>query len=86
MSLSPTPTLQTPPSKDNHPVPNWFELCMSKKRSLVPTTLPVKDLVRKCLGKTPKTKRPKIEAILNIDDEIGQWVAKVMKPTTGKSI
>lgn len=63
MSLSPTSTLQTSPSKDNHPMPNWFELFLRKKRSLVPATLPVEDLVRKCLGKTSKTKRPKIETL-----------------------
>ena len=72
MALSSSLVLQTPPPKDNHDVPNWFELSVSKKRSLVPVTLPVGDMVSKCLGKTPKTKRPKIETMLNIDDQIGQ--------------
>lgn len=86
MSLNSTPTLQTPPSKDNHLVPYWFQLSVSKKRSLVLVTLPVKDLFRKCLGKTPKTKRSRIETIINIDDETWQWVVEVMKPTSRKRI
>lgn len=44
------------------------------------------DMVSKCLGKTPKTKRPKIETMLKFDDEIGQWVIEDMEPTIEKSI
>ena len=76
MALSSSPMLENPPPKENPLISNWFELLVSKKRSIVPVTLPMGDMVRKCLGKTPKNKREKIETILNINKNIGQWVAK----------
>jgi hypothetical protein len=44
---------------------------MSKKRIIVLVTLPMGDMVRKCLGKTPKAKKEKIETMLNIDENTG---------------
>ncbi len=72
MSLSSSCVLQTPPPKENPSIPHWFELSVNKKRSIIPATLPIGDMVSKCLGKTPKTKRPKIETLLNIDEDTKQ--------------
>lgn len=83
MALSSSPIVQNPP-KDSPFVPNWFNLSVRKKRSIVPVTLPMGDMVRKFLGKTPKTKREKIKIVLNIDKNTGEWIGEVMKLATDK--
>lgn len=60
MALSLSPILQTPLPKENPFIPNWFDLSISKKSSIVPTTLLVGDMVGKYLRNTPKDKKEKI--------------------------
>ena len=68
MELSSSPMLQTPAPKENHYILNWFELSVSKKRSIVLATILVGNMVRKYLGKNPKATKENIETILNIDE------------------
>ena len=59
MVLNSSPVVQTLPPKEYPSIPNWSDLFVSKERSIVPTTLLVGDMVRKCLGKSPKAKKEK---------------------------
>ena len=47
--------------------PKWLETYMEKKRSIVPISMPIDDLVSKCLGKTPKVKKARTESRINFD-------------------
>lgn len=86
MPVSVSPTFQNPPPKDSSYVPNWYDLLVSKKRNIVPTTLSIEYMVSKFLGKTPKDKKPKIKNIFNIDEKIGHWVENILRLTTKKSL
>ena len=67
------------------PTPKWLETSIEKKRSLVPLSMPIDDLVSKCLGKSSKTKRAKIESRLNFDKNSGHWTDEIAKPPEGNS-
>lgn len=46
----------------------WLENMLSnKKRNIVPASIPVEDMVSKCLGKTPKAKKSKIMSKFDFD-------------------
>ena len=47
--------------------PKWLETSMEKKRSIFPISMPIDDLVSKCLGKTPKVKKARTESRINFD-------------------
>ena len=53
---------------------------MEKKRSIVPISMPIDDLVSKCLGKTPKVKKVRTEAKINFDKSSGRWAAEIATP------
>ena len=44
---------------------------MEKKRSIVPISMPIDDLVSKCLGKMPKVKKARTKARINFDKSLG---------------
>lgn len=44
----------------------------------------MEDMVSKCLGKISKPKKLKTEAMMEVDDETGHWVAEIAKPISDK--
>ena len=65
--------------------PKFLETSMEKKRSIVPISMLIDDLVSKCLGKMPKVKKARIEARINFDKYSGQWAAEITTPPNGSS-
>lgn len=66
--------------------PKWLETSIEKKRTLVPISMPIDDLVSKCLGKPSKTKRAKTESRLNFDKNSGHWTTEIAKPLKDSSL
>lgn len=77
-------TQVTPPPKGSTNAPRWLEAAIGKKRSVVPITIPLEDMVNKCLGKALKPKKLKIQAMLDVDDTTGHWTVDVAKPILGR--
>ena len=63
--------------------PKWLENSIEKKRSIVPLSMPIDDLVRKCLGKTSKVKRTRTKSRIQFDKKSGHWFAKIAMPPEG---
>lgn len=61
----------TPPPKEPAIAPRWLEAAIGKKRSVVSVTIPIEDMVSRCLGKTSKPKKLKTQAMLDVDDTTG---------------
>ena len=59
-----------PTIKKDHATTKWLETSMEKKRSIVPISMSIDDLVSKCLGKVPKIKKERIEARINFDKSL----------------
>ena len=53
---------------------------MEKKRSIVPISMPIDDLVSKCLGKTPKVKKARTESRINFDKASRRWTTEIATP------
>lgn len=63
--------------------PVWLENMLSnKKRNIVPTSIPVEDMVSKCLGKNPKAKKSKTMSKIDFDVDSGNRVAEIAYPLT----
>lgn len=61
--------------------PVWLDNMLgSKKRNIVPTSIPIEDMVSKCLGKTPKAKKSKTVSKIDFDVDIKKWVAEIAHP------
>ena len=52
--------------------PKWLETSIEKKRSIVPISMRINDLVSRCLGKTPKVKRVRTKTRINFDKKLGR--------------
>ena len=65
--------------------PKWLENSIEKKRSIVPLSMPIDDLVSTCLGKTSKVKRARTELWIQFDKNSGHWFAKIAMPPKGSS-
>ena len=59
---------------------------MEKKRSIVPISMPIDDLVSKCLGKTPKVKKARTESRINFDKASRRWAVEIATPPDGSSL
>lgn len=77
---------QTPPAKESPNVSRWLGASISKKQNIVPISVPMEDMVSKCLGKTHKSKKLKVEAMLEVDENIGHWVVEVARPISDKDL
>lgn len=49
----------TPPPKDPTSAPGWLEVAVGKKWSVVLITIPMEDMVSRCLAKASKSKKLK---------------------------
>lgn len=76
----------TLPPKEPTITPRWLEVTIGKKRSVVLVTIPIEDMVSKCLGKTSKPKNFKTQAMLDVDDTTGHWIAEVAKTIPRRDI
>ncbi len=56
---------------------------MENKRSIVPISMPIDDLVSKYLGKMPKVKKVRIESRIKFDKTSGWWVVEIATPPDG---
>lgn len=45
-----------------------------------PITIPMEDMVSKCLGKVSKPKKLKTQIIFEVDEASGHWIAEIAKP------
>lgn len=77
-------TQVTLPPKGPTNAPRWMEAAIGKKRSIVSVTIPLEDMVSKCLGKALKPKKLKTQAMLDVDDTTGHWTTEVAKPILGR--
>lgn len=75
---------QTPPAKESPNVSRWLGASISKKQNVVPINVPIEDMVSRCLRKMSKSKRLKVEAMLEVDENTGHWVAEMAKPISDK--
>lgn len=57
--------------------PKWLTTSVNKKRSSLPVTIPIQEMVAKYSEKNPKPKRFKTTAHLNNDEETGKWTAEI---------
>lgn len=73
----------TPPSKmiegtaSSSATPRWVTNSVNKKRSFIPMTIPIQDMVVKYTEKGPKPKRFTTTARLDNDEGIGKWVTEI---------
>lgn len=67
-------------------IPKWLSTLLTKKRNLIPISIPMEDMVNKCLGRTSKSKRLKTEAMIDVDDQTCHWVANVARPLIDKDV
>ena len=58
---------------------------MEKKRSIVPVSMPIDDLVSKCLSKMPKVKKARIESRINFDKASGRSAPEIATPPDGST-
>lgn len=65
--------------------PKWLENFVEKKRSMVPLSMLIDDLVNKCLGKSPKVKKAMTKARINFHKNSRCWSAKIATPPDGSS-
>lgn len=78
---------QTPPlSKETSSTSRWLGDSISKKHYIVPITILMEDMVSKFLGKIFKPKKLKTQAMVEVDEAIGHWVAKVAKPISARDL
>lgn len=79
-----SPNIQTnPPPKELANTPRWLEAAIGKKWSVVPITIPMENMVSKCLGKASKLKKLKMRTMLEVDEAIGHWMIEIAKPIPG---
>lgn len=81
-----TTNRQSPPPRETSIVPKWLSASLTKKMSVIPISIPMEDMIIKCLGRASKSKRLKTEVMINVDDQTGHWIAKVARPPTDKDI
>lgn len=62
-----------------------MDLTVNKKRNIISTSIPIGDLVSKYLGKSPRTKKPKMKSMVDVDPITGHWVAEIFKPNSNKT-
>lgn len=67
---SPDAQTTTPP-KETANAPRWLDATIGEKRSVVPITIPMEDMVSRCLRKASKPKMLKTQAMLDVDDTTG---------------
>lgn len=59
-----------------HTAPLWLENTLSsKKRNIVLASVPLEDVISKCLGKTPKAKKLKTISKIDFEDSTGNWTS-----------
>lgn len=80
---SPNAQIILPPKEPTN-APRWLEAVIGKKRSVVSVTIPLEDMVSKCLEKALKSKKLKTRAMLDVDDTTGHWIVEVAKPIPGR--
>lgn len=65
----------------------WLEnILNSKIRNIVPDSVPLEDMVSKCLWKTPKAKKLKTISKIDFDDSTGNWTIEIARPDTDEVI
>lgn len=85
MTIVNPPNAQTPPlPKEASNTSRCLGASIGKKRNIVPITVPMDDMVRNFLGKISKPKKLKMQAMMEIDEEIGHWITKVAKPISDR--
>lgn len=73
----------TPPPKviggtaSSSATPKWLTTSVRKKRSFIPVSIPIQDMVVKYTEKGPKQKKFKTTARLDADEKTGKWVAGI---------
>ncbi len=50
---------------------------------MVPLSMPIDDLVRRCLEKSSKPKKPRIKSGIKFDKSLGHWSVEIAKPPEG---
>lgn len=66
-----TSVQQSPLPKEISTTPKWLSASLTKKRNIIPISIPMEDMIRKYLGRTPKSKRLKIETMIDVDEQTG---------------
>lgn len=80
-----SPDVQTtPPPKEPTNALRWLEATLGKKQSVVLVTIPMEDMVNRCLGKASNPKKLKMQAMLELYEAAGHWMAEIAKPILGK--
>ena len=52
---------------------------------MVHLSMPIDDLVSKCLGRASKVKKARIESRIKFDKNLGHWSAKIAIPPDSSS-
>ena len=69
------------PTTNKEPTtPKWLEKSVERKWSLVPLSMPIDDLVSKCLGRASKAKKARTESRIQFDKNSGHWSAEIAMP------
>lgn len=71
MNIVDSTSYQMPLPKGSSSASIGLEASISKKCRVVPITIPIEDMVNKCLAKKSKSKKLKTEVMIDIDDDIG---------------
>lgn len=67
--------------------PVWLDNMLgNKKRNIILASIPIEDMVSKCLGKTPKARKSKTMSKIDFDVDNGNWVAEIAHPLTDAKI
>lgn len=79
-----TSNQQSPLPKETSTTPKWLSGSLTKKRNVIPISIPMEDMVSKCLGRTSKSKRLKTKTMIDVDEQTGHWVVEVARPPADK--
>ena len=61
----------SPPADKGLVTPKWLETSIERKWSMVPLSMPIDDLVSKCLGRTSKVKKDRTESRIKYEKNLG---------------
>lgn len=71
---------QSPSPRETPTAPKWPSTSLTKKRNAIPISIPIEDMASKCLGRTSKSKRLKIETMIDVDEQKSHWITEVARP------
>lgn len=71
-------------SKELTVAPKWLSDSITRKRNVVPISMSMEDALSKCLGRSTKPKRLKMETMIGFDEGTKHWTTDIAKPTFDK--